>query len=83
MVRFKWIEWNLDKVAAHGLTSEDVEYAFENRLGQHQERRDGSYETVGTTPSGRILLIVWRYDDVFDPLENSGATDAIFVITAF
>ena len=38
MARFKWIEWNLDKVAAHGLTCEDVERAFENR-----------YETVGTT----------------------------------
>jgi hypothetical protein len=83
VARFKWIEWNLDKVAAHGLTSEDVEHAFENRLGHHQERSDGSYETIGPTPSGRVILIVWRYDEVFEALEESGATDVIFVITAF
>lgn len=52
MAQFRWIEWNLDKVAAHSLTYEDVEHAFEHRLGPHQERRDGSYETIGTTPSG-------------------------------
>lgn len=52
MTRFKWIEWNLDKIARHGLTPEDVEYAYEHRHGLHQERDDGSYETVGFTPSG-------------------------------
>ena len=83
MAQFRWIEWNLDKVAAHSLTYEDVEHAFEHRLGPHQERRDGSYETIGTTPSGRVILIVWRYDEEFDSLEDTGTTDVVFVITAF
>jgi uncharacterized DUF497 family protein len=83
VARFKWVEWDLDKVAAHGLTCEEVEHAFEHRLSPHQERRDGSYETIGTTPSGRVILVVWRYDEEFDSLEETGTTDVVFVITAF
>ncbi len=83
MARFRWSEWNLDKVAAHGLTCEAVEHAYEHSPGPHQERRDGSYETIGTTPSGRVILIVWRYDEEFDSLEDSGTADVVFVITAF
>ncbi len=83
MVRFKWIEWNLDKITAHRLTYKDVEHAFEHRFGPHQERRDGSYETIGTTPSGRVILIVWRDDEEFDSLGDTGTTEVVFVITAF
>jgi len=81
--RFRWIEWNLDKIAAHGLTFEDVEHAFERHVGPHQERSDGSYETIGVTPSGRAIMIVWRYDEEFDPLEEEGTAEVVFVITAF
>ena len=83
MARFKWTEWNLDKIAAHRLTPDDVEYAFEHRIGPHQERRDESFETTGRTASGRVVLIVWRYDEEFDSLEEAGASDVVFVITAF
>ena len=83
MPRFKWIEWNLDKIAGHGLSFEEVEYAFENRVGLHQEREDGSFETIGVTPSGRGILIVWRYDEEIDTVEDDGTTEVVFVITAF
>ena len=29
MRRFKWIEWNLQKIAAHALSAEEVEAAFD------------------------------------------------------
>jgi hypothetical protein len=29
MRQFKWIEWNLQKIAAHGLSAEEVEAAFD------------------------------------------------------
>lgn len=83
MPRFKWMEWNLDKIAGHGLGFEEVEHAFQNRIGWHQEREDGSYETIGVTPSGRIILIVWRYDEAFDAIETEGTIAVVFVITAF
>ena len=83
MRRFRWIEWNLDKIAAHGLTYEDVEHAVEHHIGPHQERSDGSYETIGATPAGRVIVVVWRYHEEFDPLEDEGTAEAIFVVTAF
>ncbi|MBN1418462.1 MAG: hypothetical protein JXP34_06765 [Planctomycetes bacterium] len=83
MPRFWWIEWNLDKIAEHDLRLEDVEHAFVNHLGPHQERPDGSFQTVGVTPSGRVILIVWRYDEEFDALEKDSTAEVVFVITAF
>lgn len=83
MLRFKWIEWNLLKLAARGLSSAEVEHALERRLGPHQEREDASYETVGRTRSGRLILIVWRYDEVYDALAEDSVVEVVFVITAY
>lgn len=83
MVRFKWIPWNLTKIAAHGLSRDEVEYAFEHRSGRHLEREDGSYRTIGRTPSGPMILIVWRYDQEFDSLEEDFTVEVIFVVTAY
>ena len=41
MRRFKWIEWNLQKIAAHALSADEVEAAFD-RVFSLQERSDGS-----------------------------------------
>ena len=85
MRRFKWIEWNLSKVEAHGLSTEEVEAAFERVFGI-EERRDGSFQMFAATPSGRRIWVIWRYDrtddngpDVFDQLQDA----PIFVITAY
>jgi hypothetical protein len=85
MRQFKWIEWNLQKIAAHGLLPEDVEAAF-NAVYSLQERRDGSFEMYAETPSGRRIWVIWRFDreddeipDVFGELGDP----ATFVITAY
>jgi hypothetical protein len=83
VTRFKWGEWNLSKIAAHGLSAQDVEYAYEHARGAHLEREDGAYETVGPTPSGRVILIVWRYNDEFDALKDDYVIQVVFVITAY
>lgn len=74
MRRFKWIEWNLQKIAAHGLSAEEVEAAFE-RVYQLDERRDGSFRMFAEVPSGRRIWVIWRYDredeQVPDVLEKS------------
>ena len=82
---FKWIDWNRDKIAAHALSTTEVEAAFQLAFDT-RARRDGSFETYGKTPSGRHVTIIWRYDleddevpDIFgDPPEP-----ATFVITAY
>ena len=43
MRSFKWIDWNLEKIAAHGLGPEEVEAAFD-RVLYLRERDDGSFQ---------------------------------------
>jgi len=85
MRRFKWIEWNLGKVAAHNLSPQEVEAAFD-RVFALRERKDGSMQMYAATPSGRKIWVIWRYDreddampDVLSELDDV----AIFVITAY
>ena len=82
---FKWIEWNLQKIGAHGLSAEEVEAAFD-RVFSLQQRRDSSFQMFAATPSGRRIWVIWRYDreddetaDVFGELGEV----PIFVITAY
>ena len=85
MRRFNWIEWNLQKIAAHALAAEEVEAAFDKVL-QFDEREDGSFEMYAEVPSGRKIWVIWRYDredeaipNVFGEIEDA----PIFVITAY
>ncbi len=85
MRQFKWIEWNVQKIDAHGLSVEEIEAAFD-RVLVLRERRDGSFQMFAETPSGRRIWVIWRYDleedeipDVFGELGEA----PIFVITAY
>ena len=85
MRHFKWIEWNLQKIDAHHLSTEEVEASFD-RVFSLQERKDGSFQMFAETPSGRRIWVIWRYDreddeipDVFGELGEA----PIFVITAY
>jgi len=85
MRQFKWIEWNLQKIDAHGLSAGEVEAAF-GRVFRLEEREDGSFQMFAETPSGRRIWVIWRYDreddeipDVFGELREV----PIFVITAY
>jgi hypothetical protein len=85
MPTFKWIEWNLQKINAHALSADDVEAAF-RRTESIDPQSDGSFEMLARTPSGRRILVVWRYDtqdsdipDIMGDLPDP----AIFVITAY
>jgi hypothetical protein len=84
MREFKWIDWNLQKIDAHGLRPEEVEAAFDKVL-HLQQRKDDSFQMYASTPSGRRIWIIWRYDregdavpDVFGEFDDA----PIFVITA-
>ena len=85
MRRFTRVEWNLQKIAAHSLSAEEVEAAFE-RVFSLRERRDGSFQMFAEVPSGRRIWVIRRYDrendeipDVFGELGEP----AVFVITAY
>jgi len=85
MRRFKWIEWNLEKIDAHALSAEEVEAAF-GRVFSIEERKDGSYQMYAEIPSGRRIWVIWRFDREDEEIPNIfGEVDdaAIFVITAY
>ena len=85
MRQFKWIEWNLQKIAAHNLSAEEVEAAFD-RVLHLRERGDRSFEMFAQTPSGRRIWVIWRYDreadEAFDANEETDELP-IFVITGY
>lgn len=85
MRRFKWIDWNLRKIEAHGLSAAEVEAAFD-RVFLLRKRDDDSFEMFAQIPSGRRIWVIWRYDrdeepvvDIFEEIEEP----PIFVITAY
>lgn len=83
--RFKWTEWNLSKIHAHGLSAGDVEAAF-NRVASLKERRDSSFRMLAKTPSGRRIWVIWRYDREDDEIPNVLSElggPRIFAITAY
>jgi hypothetical protein len=85
MRQFKWIEWNLRKIDAHGLSADEVEAAFDRVLSL-RERKDGTFQMFASTPSGRRIWVIWRYDREDDEIPNvfGDLGDApIFVITAY
>ena len=85
MREFKWIEWNLQKIDAHGLSLEEVEAAFD-RVFSLQKRKDGSFRMFAATPSGRRIWVIWRYDQEDDEIPDAFGELGevpIFVITAY
>ena len=82
---FKWIEWNLSKIGAHGLSADEVESAFD-RVFALSQRPDGSFEMFAEIASGRRIWVIWRYDREGDELPDIfGDLDElpVFVITAY
>jgi hypothetical protein len=82
---FKWIDWNLQKIDAHGLSANDVEAAFDTVFSL-LERRDGSFQMFAATPSGRRIWVIWRYDredEEIPDIFGEPAESPIFVITAY
>ena len=80
MDEFFWNEWNLQKIDAHYLAPEEVEFAWRGRrdLRKGTHPIHGEYtESVGRCPSGRIITIVWRYN------ETDYGIAVVFVITAY
>ena len=85
MRRFKWIEWNLQKIDSHALSPEEVEAAFDC-VYHLEERKDGSYQMFAETPSGRRIWVIWRCDredDEISEIFGEPGDKPVFVITAY
>jgi hypothetical protein len=78
VTEFHWIEWNLQKIDNHALSSEEVESAWHRRRDLRiRKHQNGVYwESMGECPSGRRITIIWRYHEM-------GDEEKVFVITAY
>lgn len=72
-MEFRWIEWNLAKIASHGVELDEAEFVIENaRAPYPMYREDEKLLVWGRTAAGRLLQVVY----LFDP------DDVVFVIHA-
>ncbi len=56
---------NVEHIAEHGLTPEDVEEVLFNPLGETTSRSSGRPVVTGYSPDGRLILVVYeQIDDV-------------------
>ena len=70
---FRWIEWNVGKVAGHGLAVEDVEYVVNNaRRPYPKPIGNEKWLVIGPTLRGKVIQVIYLIDD----------DDALFVIHA-
>ena len=65
---YLWLEGkdgNIAHIAEHGLTADDVEYAFEHYLSERMSESSGRPMRFGFTPDGRYVAVVFeRLDSV-------------------
>jgi uncharacterized DUF497 family protein len=73
MYEFKWIQWNLDKVAMHNVAPGEAEFVV-NHPGRGYPRRveDDKHMTWGQTTAGTYLQVVYAIEP----------DDRIFIIHA-
>lgn len=79
MADFFWIDWNLDKIDNHGLSTDEVEFAWNQRIDLKKRTHPihGDYwESLGECPSGRRIKMIWRWNEVNDEKK-------VFIITAY
>ena len=60
IVAFLWDDENIDHVAAHGVTQDEVEEVLWRRPRLRRARGD-RYQAAGPTEDGRYLMVYFRY----------------------
>ena len=59
MKDFRWNDWNLDKVAKHGVSAEEAEWVVRNaRRPFPQYRGDGKWIVIGRGQGDRLIEVL-------------------------
>jgi len=64
---------NIEPIAEHGLTPEDVEYVLANQGGEEVSQSSGLPCVFGATQDGRFILVVFERVD----------KDSVYPVTAY
>lgn len=57
---FDWNKWNIEHIARHSVTPDEVEETADNRPLIYKGR-GGSFLLLGRADSGRFLFVVFKY----------------------
>ena len=61
---FRWVEWNTQHIAAHGVDPEETEEVIENARSPYPRRiEDDKCLAWGPTAAGRLLQVVFVLDE--------------------
>ncbi len=64
---------NIEHIAEHRLTQDDVAFVFENPIGYGESRSTGEPAVFGYTPDGRYIIVVYAEIDEF----------SVYAVTAY
>lgn len=63
-MEFRWIEWNLEHIAQHGVDPHEAEVVVENAEAPYPEERDNEkLLVIGRGAGGRWLQVIYILDD--------------------
>jgi uncharacterized DUF497 family protein len=63
MYAFRWIDWNEEKVARHGVTPEEAEHVVNHARRPFPEQHGEKLFVAGPTAGGRWLQVIFVLDD--------------------
>jgi len=72
-LRIVWNDINRSKVAANGLTPEDVDFVIDNSFSEGVSRTSGRLVCFGWVPDGRFIIVPYEVLD----------EDMIYPVTAY
>jgi hypothetical protein len=63
-VDFRWIQWNTDHIAEHGISPQEAEYAVTHAKRPYPRRReDDKWLVRGRGSGGRLIQVIFVLDD--------------------
>jgi hypothetical protein len=61
---YLWLEGddgNIEHIAEHDLTTDDIEYVIENYISERTSRSSGRPMRFGFTPDGRYIAVIFEW----------------------
>jgi uncharacterized DUF497 family protein len=63
-LEFRWIEWNIDHIANHGVTPDEAERVIKNARPPFPERlEDDKWLVIGRGGRGRFIQVIFVLDE--------------------
>ena len=62
MISFRWIDWNVEHIAEHGVTVEEAEWVVRHPARGYPSKHRKGHAVRGQTSEGRWLQVVYARD---------------------